>query len=51
MIISEGMHESAAEDIPTLLTALRGEIGALGFTCSQATILTASKPRFDFPEN
>ena len=49
MVISEGMHESAPEDVPRLLTALREEILSLGFSCTEPSILTAQSPRFDFP--
>ena len=46
MIISEGMHESALEDVPTLLNVLRQELLALGFDCSEPMVLTAQDPRF-----
>lgn len=48
LIMSEGMHESAAVDIPALIDALAVEISALWSPPRHQTLLTAKSPRLDF---
>ena len=50
MIISEGMDESAKDNIPRLLNELRREVLALGFACSRPVILTQQNPCFVLPD-
>lgn len=50
LVLSEGMHESATENVPRLLDKLRKEILALRFDCSEPFILTPQSPRFDLPD-
>ncbi len=53
MIVAEALHESAHEDMRTLLAALMGEIAiAWPASASKARLLTRAAPRFDYtPEN
>jgi DNA/RNA-binding domain of Phe-tRNA-synthetase-like protein len=46
LIVSEGLHASAADDVPALLDTLITELNAAGFTPFQQTILTANAPRW-----
>ena len=48
LIISEGMHETAAVDIPALIDTLTVEISALWSPPRYQTTLTAQSPRLDF---
>ena len=48
LIVSEGLHETAAEDVPTLIEALAAEITPLWSAPRQQAILTAGSPRLDF---
>jgi DNA/RNA-binding domain of Phe-tRNA-synthetase-like protein len=48
LIVSEGMHETAARDVCVLLDALSTGITALWSTPDQATILTADRPLLEF---
>ena len=48
LIVSEGMHDTAAADIPALIDALTGEIGSLWAPPRHKTILTAGSPRLEF---
>ncbi len=48
MIISEGMHEAAGHDVPTLLNALYGEMKALGYYPYPPVTLSADRARVDF---
>lgn len=49
MIVAEALHESAYEDMRTLLAALMGEIAiAWPAAVSKARLLTRDAPRFDY---
>jgi DNA/RNA-binding domain of Phe-tRNA-synthetase-like protein len=48
LIVSEGVHERAAEDVPSLLNELGEAIGKLWNNPDTQGILTAATPRFDF---
>ena len=48
LIISEGLHESASQDVPELIDILSEEITAIGATIRNNVILSAEKPRLDF---
>jgi hypothetical protein len=48
LIVSEGLHEGAARDVPALLDALAAEIGAAWGPPAGRAILTAAAPRWDF---
>ena len=48
LIVSEGMHDTAATDIPALIEALAGEISSLWAPPRHKTILTAGSPRLEF---
>jgi DNA/RNA-binding domain of Phe-tRNA-synthetase-like protein len=48
LIVSEGMHESAAVDVPALIDALAAESGALWAPPRYQTMLTAASPRLEF---
>ena len=41
LIVSEGLHATAAVDVVALLDALEAELRAVGFVPSQRAILTA----------
>ncbi|MBN1835333.1 MAG: hypothetical protein JW820_05745 [Spirochaetales bacterium] len=47
LIVSEGVHEGASEDIPALVEALRGEIGAAWREPGPSRVLTAAAPAFE----
>jgi DNA/RNA-binding domain of Phe-tRNA-synthetase-like protein len=46
LIVSEGLHASAATDVTALLDTLEVELQAVGFTPSQRAILTVEAPRW-----
>lgn len=48
LIVSEGLHETAAEDVRALIDTLAEEITALWSAPRAQTILTADEPRLDF---
>lgn len=48
LIISEGLHETAAEDVRALIDTLAGEVTALWSAPQGQAILTADEPRLDF---
>ena len=48
LIVSEGMHDTAAADIPALINALAGEISSLWAPPRHKAILTADSPRLEF---
>lgn len=45
LIVSEGLHDTASDDIPALLDALANEISAVWSPPTQRAILTAASPR------
>ena len=47
LIVSEGLHETAAVDVPALIEALKAEITPLWGAPSQQAILTAQNPKLD----
>lgn len=49
LIVSEGLHPSAATDVPALIRALAGAITRLWSAPQQQAILTAATPRLEFP--
>lgn len=48
LIVSEGLHDSAAADVGQLIEALAGEVKALWSTPRQQAILTAEVPKLEF---
>jgi DNA/RNA-binding domain of Phe-tRNA-synthetase-like protein len=48
LIISEGLHESASQDVPELIDILSEKITAIGATIRNNVILSAEKPRLEF---
>jgi len=46
LIVSEGLHATAAVDVVALLDVLEAELRAVGFVPSQRAILTADAPRW-----
>ncbi len=48
LIVSEGLHATAATDVPALIEALAQGITALWSAPAQRAILTAETPRLDF---
>lgn len=48
LIVSEGMHETAPEDVPALVDALASELSAVWTPPRQRAILTAMSPRLEF---
>lgn len=48
LIVSEGLHETAAEDVRALIDTLAEEITALWSAPRAQAILTADEPRLDF---
>ena len=47
LIVAEGMHETAAHDVPELLGALVGELGSLWDAQVRTAVLTMDAPRFE----
>lgn len=48
LIVSEGLHETAAEDVRALIDTLAEEVTALWSAPQAQAILTADEPRLDF---
>jgi DNA/RNA-binding domain of Phe-tRNA-synthetase-like protein len=48
LIVSEGLHPTAADDVPALLDALAREIAGAWGTPAGRAVLTAEAPRWDF---
>jgi DNA/RNA-binding domain of Phe-tRNA-synthetase-like protein len=48
LVVAEGMHAKAAEDVATLTAAIADELTAVWSAAPKATILTRRAPRFDF---
>jgi DNA/RNA-binding domain of Phe-tRNA-synthetase-like protein len=48
LIVAEGLHSSAATDVPQLLSALADELNEVWAAVAKPTILNAGSPRFDF---
>ena len=48
LIITEGLHDTAAQDIQTLLTILAENIAAIWSPPHDMSILTADQPRLEF---
>ncbi|SHF58947.1 B3/B4 domain-containing protein [Streptoalloteichus hindustanus] len=48
LIVSEAMHDGAAEDVPRLLSAVADELSAVWSVSAKSTVLSRSAPRFDF---
>jgi DNA/RNA-binding domain of Phe-tRNA-synthetase-like protein len=48
LIVSEGIHEGAEEDVANLLRELSGVIAELWRKPEKQAVLTAANPRFDF---
>jgi DNA/RNA-binding domain of Phe-tRNA-synthetase-like protein len=48
LIVSEGMHDTAPEDVPALVEALAKEITAVWGPPRQQAILSAPSPRLEF---
>ena len=48
VIVSEGVHEQAGEDVPALLAELRGAVSELWNEPEVQAILTSTSPRLDF---
>lgn len=48
LIVSEGVHDQAGEDVATLLGELRAAIASLWGEAEKQTILSAFNPRLDF---
>jgi DNA/RNA-binding domain of Phe-tRNA-synthetase-like protein len=51
LIISEGLHETASEDVRELIEMLSQELPGLGACSRCQVILSAENPRFDFDKN
>jgi hypothetical protein len=45
--VSEGLHETAAEDVARLIQALAGEISPLWGPLRQQAILTSENPKLE----
>jgi DNA/RNA-binding domain of Phe-tRNA-synthetase-like protein len=48
LIVSEGLHATAAEDVPALIDALAQALTTLGTAPQERAILTSSQPRLEF---
>jgi hypothetical protein len=48
LIVSEGVHDRAARDVPSLLNALNEAIGDLWESPVARGVLTATEPRLKF---
>ena len=46
LIVSEGLHPTAAADVPALIATLEVELHAVGFAPSRRAILSAANPRW-----
>ena len=49
LIVSEGLHATAAADVPALIDALAGEITSVWGAPAGRAVLTAERPRWEFP--
>jgi len=49
LIVSEGLHPTAAADVPALIAALDAEIAAIGYVPAGRAVLTAESPRWELP--
>lgn len=49
LIVAEALHDTAAEDVESLLATLAGDLDALWPVAPKQAILTAAAPRFAFP--
>jgi DNA/RNA-binding domain of Phe-tRNA-synthetase-like protein len=48
LIVAEALHDSAARDVPELMTAIAAELAATWSVPSPAAVLTPAAPRFTF---
>jgi DNA/RNA-binding domain of Phe-tRNA-synthetase-like protein len=48
LVVAEAMHDGASADVPKLMAALAGEIGAVWPAAPAAAVLSQSSPRFTF---
>jgi DNA/RNA-binding domain of Phe-tRNA-synthetase-like protein len=48
LIVAEGMHETAPQDVRRLMLTLAEEVGAIWSASASGMVLTRSTPRFDF---
>ena len=48
LIVAEALHDSAAQDVPELMTAVAAELAATWSVPSPAAVLTSAAPRFTF---
>ena len=48
LIVAEALHDSAAQDVPELMTAVAAELAATWSAPSPAVVLTPAAPRFTF---
>ena len=48
LIVSEGLHATAGEDVPALIRTLASSLPVLGAQVAGQTILSAQAPRWDF---
>src|ERR1700749_961204 len=46
LIVAEALHESAATDVPALLTAIAAEVSAVWSVSAPVTVLSPAAPRF-----
>jgi DNA/RNA-binding domain of Phe-tRNA-synthetase-like protein len=47
LVVAEGLHATAAADVPALVEALARDLASLGAIASRPAVLTAAAPRFD----
>jgi DNA/RNA-binding domain of Phe-tRNA-synthetase-like protein len=50
LIVSEGLHATAAADVPALIDALAGEITSVWGAPLGRAVLTAEAPRWELPD-
>lgn len=48
LIVAEGLHESAREDVPALVDAIAGEVSTVWPSRPRSAVLSVSSPRFEF---
>lgn len=48
LIVSEGLHATAAADVPALLEALGRDIATAWAAAPEPSVLTAASPRLEF---
>ena len=51
LIVSEGLHATATEDVPALIGALAGEITAVWGAPAGRAVLTAERPQWEIPDD